>query len=279
VYLKIKILPLLAFVSLLCLHCSKTSEGNIPLAKADGDELTMNDITSRFDTTSSKSKQKLKDYINHWLNTTVLYKEAIDRDITGSEEYEDMLNQAKREIAVNLLLKDEIYGKHIEITDGEIEEYYQRHRNEFFLGNDVVNFSFATFINESSASEFRKLYAGGSWKEAVKDFIDSHAQDLVVTHQDSAYYKQTEIYPPDIWKSIIPLRVGELSLPLQVFDGIMIVKMNSYQRAGEIGSIDYAKSEILERLTVDKKRYLYLNFLKTLHQKFKSENYYEYSNK
>jgi len=259
--------------------CSKNGEGEVFLAKAGDEKLSSKELNSRFDTTSIKSKQKLKDYINHWLNTSVLYKEAENNDIVDSEEYEDLLNQAGKEIAVNLLLKREIYDKKVDIENSEIAAYYDRLRNEFFLGSDVVNICYATFIDEESASNFQKRYSGNPWKEAVSNFITAHAQDLVVTYQDSTFFKKSELYPPDIWKSIVPLRIGELSRPLRVFDGFMIVKLNSFQSAGEIGSLAYAREDIIERIMVEKKRQLYLNYLNSLHQKYKSENYYEYSNK
>jgi hypothetical protein len=260
--------------------CSKSKESDIYLAEVEGEKLTFKDIASRFDTTSMKSKKKLQDYVNHWINTSVLYKEADNSDIVDSDEYKELLNEAKKEIAVNLLLKKEVYEKKIDIAYSEIQNYYYQHRNEFFLGSDVVNISYATFINEPSALGFRQsVIDGKSWSTAVTDYIKTHAQNLVVAHEDSTFFKQSELYPPDIWKSIVPLKLNELSKPLRVFDGFMVVKLNCYQKAGEIGSLEFAKSDIVERLTVERKRQIYMNYLKSLHEKYKSENYYNYSNK
>jgi hypothetical protein len=260
--------------------CSKNKEGEIYLAKVENDKLTFGELASRFDTTNIKSKQKLKDFINHWINTTVLYKEAENSDIVDSKEYEEMLNEAKKEIAVNLLLKKEVYERKVTADYSEILYYYNQHRNEFFLGSDVINICYVTFVDEASASNFRKsVVEDNNWKTVVTNYIKFHAQSLVVAHEDSVFFKQSDLYPPDIWKSITPLKIGELSKPLRVFDGIMIVKLNSYQKAGEIGSLAYAKSDIVERITVEKKRLIYLNYLKALHEKYKPENYYEYSNK
>lgn len=278
--MNIKIFFTSVVLVLLLTGCSKSKQTDLYLAEVDNEKLTYSELASRFDTTSLKSKQKLKDYINHWLNTSVLYKEAEKTDLTDSEEYEELLNEAKKEIAVNLLLKKEVYDKKVDIKNSEILNYYNQHRNEFFLGGDLINICYAVFSNEAGASSFQKSYSSGiNWSSTVNSFIKAHAQDLVVAYKDSTFFKQSELYPPDIWKSIIPLRIGELSKPLRVFDGIMIVKMNSYQKAGDIGSLEFAKSDIVERITVDKKRQIYLNYLKSLHQKYKSENYYEYSNK
>ena len=273
-----KIIFYLAFGIIWFAGCSNNSENDAPLARVDDEKLTYKELASRFDTTSMKSKKKLQDYLNHWINTTTLYKEAENSDITDSDEYEELLKEAKKEIAVNLLLKREVYDKKITVDDSEVLSYYYQHRNEFFLGSDVINISHATFVNESSALEFRNnvLSDGKDWKNALNEYIKSHAQDLVVSHEDSAFFKQqSELYPPDIWKSVVPLGINELSRPLRVFDGFMIVKLNSFQKAGDIGNLEFAKSEIFERIIVEKKRQLYLNYLKSLRDKYKTENYYE----
>lgn len=276
----IKKLLFIFFGGLFFISCSKKDSNDTVIARVEGDELTYNDITSRFDTASIRSKQKINDFITHWINTTLIYKEAENSDIIDSDEYKELVEEAKKEIAVNLLLKKEVNDKQVNINEEEIESYYNQHRNEFYLPNDIVSICFAVFSNELAANEFRTKYDNNiSWNLLVENFIKSHAQDLVINFQDTTFFKQTDLYPPDIWRSIIQLKVGELSKPLSVFDGYMVVKLNSYQKAGEQGSLEYAKSDIKERLTVEKKRQLYNNFLKNLYKKYKSENLYELSNK
>ena len=267
------------YLLLLLTGCSKDKTPNPVLAKVDDEELLYNYVFDRVDTVSIKSKEKVNEFINHWINTSILYKEAKERDILDSDEYKELLEEAKKEIAINLLLKKEVYNKKVNINFEEISSYYENHRNEFYLPNDIVSICFAVFKSEDAANEFRNNYNKSNWNYAVENFVRSHAQNLIVSYQDTTFFKQSELYPPDLWKSIIQLNQGDLSKPLKVFDGYMVVKLNRYQKAGEIGSIEFAKNDIIERLIVDKKRQLYNDYLKSLSNKYKTENFYELSNK
>ena len=253
------------------------NKGETVLAKAAGKKLTYSELSGRFDTTSIKSRERLNDAINHWINLSVLYEEA-KNDITGSGEYKMMLENAKQDIAVNLLLKQEIYSKEVHINENEIINYYNSHLAEYFLSSDIVNISYAVFINESIAAKFlTTISEKNKWITEVQSFIKSHAREVVVSYEDSVFFKRSELYPPDVWKVATALRVLEVSKPVRTFDGYMVVKLNSYQRAGEIGSKIYAREDIIERLTVEKKKDLYMKYLNSLRTKYGTENYFEVS--
>ena len=246
------------------------------LAKAAGKKLMYSELSDRFDTTSIRSKERVSNFINNWINVSILYEEAKESDVTSSDEYKMMIEQARQDIAVNLLLKQEIYGKQIYISNTEIQNYYNRHRGEYFLSMDVVNISYVVFANENVAMNFLQgITEKNRWIKEVESFITSHAQTLVIAYEDSVFFKRSELYPPDVWKAATVLQIGEMSRPIRTFDGYMVIKLNNYQRAGEIGNMLYAKDDIIERLTIDKKKELYLEYLKSLYIKYRTENYFE----
>ena len=246
------------------------------LAKAAGKKLTYSELSIHVDTTSVKSRERVNGFINNWINVSILFEEAKEADVTSSDEYKIMVEQARQDIAVNLLLKQEIYDKEIYISNADIQNYYNRHKNEYFLSIDVVNISYVVFVSENVAMNFLQVISEKNrWIKEVESFIVSNAQTLVVSYEDSVFFKRSELYPPDVWKATTALQIGEVSRPIRTFDGYMVVKLNNYQRAGEIGDILYARGDIIERLTVDKKKELYMNYLRSLHTKYRVENYFE----
>jgi hypothetical protein len=265
-----------AFIFFVFCGCSN-NKGETVLAKAAGKKLTYSELSNRFDTTSVKSRERLNDAINHWINLSVLYEEAKD-DITSSDEYKTMLEHAKQDIAVNLLLKQEIYDKEIHINEAEITNYYNRHTAEYFLSSEIVNISYAIFISETVAMNFlQTISEKNRWIKEIESFIKSHAQELVTAYEDSVFFFFFELYPPDVWKAATALQVSEISKPVRTFDGYIVVKLNSYQKAGEIGSKIFAREDVIERLTVEKRKELYMEYLNLLRTKYGTENYFEIS--
>jgi hypothetical protein len=266
------------FIFYFSLGCSKDSRNEIVLAKTAGKKLTYSELSARVDTTSVRSRERVNDFINNWINVSILFEEAKEADVTGSDEYKTMIEQARQDIAVNLLLKQEVYDKDIYISNAEIQNYYNRHRNEYFLSIDIVNISYVVFVNENIAVNFLQgISEKNRLIKEVESFITSNAQTLVIAYKDSVFFKRSELYPPDVWKATTALQIGEISRPIRTFDGYMIIKLNSYQKAGEIGSLLYAKDDIIERLTIDKKKELYMNYLRSLRTKYRTENYFEIS--
>ena len=266
------------FVFCFSVGCSTDKKNEVVLAKAAGNKLTYADIPASFDTTSIKSREKVNDFINHWINVSVLYEEAKDAGITNLDEYKNMVEQAKKDIAVNLLMKEEIYDKKININSNEILNYYNRYKNEYFLNSDIVNISYVLFVSENAATNFlQEISDKNKWLKEIETFIKAHAQELVTGYEDSIFFKRNELYPPDVWRSITSMAISEVSRPIKTLDGYMVAKLNSYQKEGEIGNLPYAKDDIIERLTVEKKKELYLKYLKSLHTKYRTENYFELS--
>jgi len=276
---KLSYIFIVTFIFCFSFGCSSDTKDEIVLARAAGNKLTSSEVPFHVDTTSEQSRGKLNDFINHWINISILYEEAKGSHITGSNDYKMMVEQAKRDIAVNMLLQEEIYNKEISISSAEILNYYNRYKNEYLLTTDVVNISYALFVNESAALNFSQIISKkNKWVTEIENFISSHAQELVNAYEDSLFFKRSELYPPDVWKAATALDINEISKPIRTFDGYMIVKLNSYQKAGEIGNLSYAREDIIERLTMDKKKELYMKYLNTLYSKYRTEKYFDISN-
>jgi len=275
---KLSYIFVVAFIFCIYSGCSSDTKDEIVLARVAGNKLIGSEVPFHVDTASEQSKGKLNDFINHWINISILYEEAKGSHITSSNDYKMMVEQAKRDIAVNMLLQEEIYNKEISISSAEIINYYNRHKNEYLLTTDVVNISYALFINESAAMKFSQTISEkNKWIAEIENFISSHAQELVSVYEDSLFFKRSELYPPDVWKTASALNINEISKPVRTFDGYMVVKLNSYQKAGEIGNLNYAREDIIERLTMDKKKELYMKYLNTLYSKYRTEKYFDIS--
>jgi hypothetical protein len=261
------------------IFCDGKKDTPLYLARVNDNYLSLNDLKDHFDSSSIRTKSKVQEYINQWVNQNLLYKEAEEKGITKTEEFNNILEEARKSIAINQLLEKEIYNKITNVTQYEIWEYYNYHKDEFILGNDIINISFVVFSNLELAKEFRKVVSFSSWKRDLFQFKQNLSPNLIVSEEDSVFFKSSEISPPDIWKTALMLRPNEISQPIKALDGYIVFKLNSSQKAGEIGDINNAKAEIRERIIIDKRKKLYSNFLFELQKKYHPELFNELFNK
>jgi hypothetical protein len=270
---------ILILASFLNFFCDGKKDEPLYLAKVSGDYLSLEDLKGRFDTNSIKTKSKVQDYINQWVNQNLLFKEAIERGVTKSQEFNDLVKESSKAIAINILLENELYSKPVEITQIEVQDYYNNHRDEFILGNEIVNISCVVFSGIEAAREFKAAVKTNNWISAVTLFKKNAFSNTIISIDDSAFFKSSELSPPDVWKAAINSHVGDISEPIRALDGFIVLKLNSYQKAGEIGDINFAKSEIKERILIDKRRKLYSSFLYELQKKYHPELLNESINK
>jgi hypothetical protein len=267
--LKGKLYILMLFISFFWILCDKRKEVPLYVAKINDNYLSIEEIKEKFDSSSFRSRNKIQEYINHWVNLNLLYKEAESRNITNTAEFNALVDEAKKNIAINLFLQKEIYAKTINITPFEIREYYDYHKDEFMLGNEIINISYVVFSSLNAAEEFRRSVLASSWTQNVEKTKKNKMG--FISLEDSAFFKSSELSPPDVWKIASNITIGEIPRPIKVLEGYMVLKLNGKQKAGETGDLNYAGSEIKERLTIDKKRKIYLDLLHDLQKKYHPE--------
>jgi hypothetical protein len=269
----------LVFLTLLYLSCDSRKDTPMYFAKVNDNYLSLDDLKVRFDSSSIRTKSKVRDFISQWVNQNLLYKEAEEMGITKTSEFNDLVAEAGKSIAINMLLEKEVYSKSIEVTPSEIFEYYSNHKDEFILGNDIVNISYVVFSNPVAAGEFKKNISANIWKNLLDQPKQNSFSGSIRSQEDSSFFKSSELSPPDLWKAACNMRPNDISEPMKSLDGYIVFKLNTSQKAGEIGDINYARAEIKERILIDKRKKLYSGFLYELQKKYHPEFLNESINK
>jgi hypothetical protein len=262
------------FLLLFCLltgsSCEKQKSVPGYIAKVDNEYLSAQKVIDDLDSVNIKSRKLMNEYINQWINQTMLYKEAEKRGILKSEKYLSILEETQKSIAVNILLNNEIYSKNSEIPLSEINDYYNNHKTEFFLGCDIIGISYIIFSDLGNADAFKKEVTKSLW-ENISEKYKMRLNKLILKSENDVIFKTAEVSPIDIWKNSVKMEPGQISAPFKVLNGYMVLKLNFKQKAGEIGNMNYARNDIKERLNIEKKRKSYLDFLRDLQTKYHPE--------
>lgn len=135
------ILILFTLISLFA--CKKKEDGKV-VAEVKGTTLYEKEFRSRFSEKewSNLSEEKRNEAINDWVEITLLSQEAIKRGFEKLPEVKFNIKYAKNTILANELLSQEL--EDINITEGEIFDYYNLNRNNFL--KEVITFKIQSFI-------------------------------------------------------------------------------------------------------------------------------------
>lgn len=254
--------------------CQKREPAQTPLARMDDQTLTLEKVRAEFGSSQNVSSAQLHEYVSRWVNNEILYREAVRRGLDKKETIAARLEEVRRQLVINALLEEEIYGeKTLASTPQEISDYYNAHQKEFVLPHDVALLSFVLFRDRDAANTFRtNVVSGTSWDATLKQVLaDPRQSTFVSLHVDSAYYTESTLLPVELWRIAAAAIPKEPSFPVKMNDGYYVVIVWKYAAYGQIADVKYAEKEIRGRLAMERRQRLMETLMENLRAKHSVE--------
>jgi hypothetical protein len=255
---------LLAIV--LCAGCGRKEPQEPAVARVGLAVLTSADLAAMKDSLWH-SPRAVREYVNSWVASELLYQEAIRRGLAESDDLQRRLELLRRRMAVQALL-DQIFAAAdtTSVSDDAVAAVYASQGTAFLLKEDVANVSFALFADRDPANTFRsRILRGTSWEEAVaatqRDSVSRTQLLQVATRQ---YFTRTNLYPEELWKLARTLTRDEVSFVVKTEAGFYVLAVHSFRREGEMPDLEYIKNDIHDRLLLEQRRLNYERLLASL---------------
>jgi len=247
--------------------CSRSGGG--PYVAKVGDAILTREEIAHTRSGISDSAQDPRRYVNDWVVTELLFREAERRGIAESNEVREQAELARRRLAVAALLEREIYSDTSGVADSAIESFYRQNSAAFTLREEVMNISYIAFADRDEANAFRSgVLRGTRWEEAVKAIqTDSANHGGLLQLADRQYFTRGRLYPPELWKLALTLPRGDVSFVLKTDEGFYVLVVHSLQRPGIIPDLGYVRNDVRNRLLIEHRREHYEKFLEELRQK------------
>ncbi len=261
----------LSVVILLLTGCEREEDPDEYIARVNNEYLTREMIEEKMDTQHAINEAMVQEYVNQWLTSEMLYQEARRRGLDRDDRVLEPLRDVRRNLAINALLEDEIYdGILPEVTDEQIEAYYEEHMGEFIADEPLMELSFASFEQRTGATSFRNsVDRGEEWDDVLDSIIDDEEQaGGVIEIGERGYYRESELYPPEIWRSARQLGTGGVSFPVAVADRYYIIRHHQTIQSGNPYPLEYVSNEIKERLVIEKRQDRYEELLLNLRRRY-----------
>lgn len=263
-YLKkftIKNYYLIALFMPFILSCEKEKVAEDYVAKVNDVILSENELEDALDSKFHDKKYK-DEYIRQWVETELLYQEAVENDITDEPEYKSVLEQSRKQLAVSFLLKE--YYKDWEADYGvkELKSYFNKYINDFKIFDDAYVLNIADFNDESRAILFRYTLIESDWNSALSVF---HNDESILDTKSNQLYYRYQIRPIMLYRAIKNLLPSETSIVLQTEPGIFtVVQLVTSLEKNSFPNYEYVEGLVKERYEVTLKTELYRNFIEEL---------------
>jgi len=257
---KLVCLIVLILWTVLLISCEKPVDERYVVAKVEDESLTIQELMAEIPVQirSNLSAVEIREYVLRWINSQVLYHEALERKLDERLEFQREFENLKRELLISRLVEQALNGG-VTVTEEEIKAYFEANKEGFRLTKDLVHAYHVLLGTRKEANEVsRRLKAGESFAAVFSDVsLDSsnHTDDW-----DLGYFSKDEI-APEISSAVFKLRKGATSLPIKSVFGYHVVQLVNKQKEGEVKNFELVKEEIRLKIQAKKKQDKYQRFL------------------
>lgn len=254
------LVPLMIFMT----GCTKEAPQKKYVAKVNNTYLTSEELNLMSDSLSGNRLYK-SEIIRNWINEELLYQEALKQGILDEPEYKKTLEDSKKKLAGSLLLKKLYEEEKEDVSESEVENFYNQNMNEFKLLYNSYLFNKITFNDEDKALKFRSMVLQKNWDAAENNF---KGDTSIISSKNNLLLYEYEISPASTLKIIKELYPDEVSIALKEgADNYTIVQALQKFDKGVIPPLDYIYSEVKKRYLVKKKELTIKDYIKELYSK------------
>lgn len=172
---------------------SANEESSKIIAKAGKENLSLKNYNEIFISTGN-NKDSLKNRIKtieNWASESIFFQEAISKLNSNEINIEKLLEDYKKTL-VNYIYQTKIIESNLDtnVNKKEIEKYYNDHRDNFILKDNIIKLDFVKIPLKSTALEkIKKLHANANVKdrEQLKNLYIQNAENFFVNDSTWLY--------------------------------------------------------------------------------------------
>lgn len=241
---------------LLCVADEKQDESDEAqspvVARANDSVLTIRDLELMVpqDYKEYYGLEDRKALINRWVETELIYQEAVKRGIDQEPEIKLKVDEFRRLLLENEILQREL-GSRVRITEDEVEKYYKDKPDLFLREKEEVRLSQIVVDSSDKADSLRLILERDP--NLFATFAEEHSLDKSGENGgDVGYYAVDELIEP-LRIAVQALKVGEISSVVSVPGyGYFIIQVTDRQGHGTMKALEDVEDEIKDILLVGK---------------------------
>jgi len=238
------------------LSCGRTSPPEDYLVRVEDSYLTMEDMKfiSIINPDGKLPKGQLQSFLNDWINTEMLAQQALKHDIDQDPYLKSRLDSYYKSLLADTYIRYHIY-KSISVSDQEIQNYYNEHRQIFMWEHDAAEVVHYFSEIQDTARVIYNILRNGTPEEKSLLYQRNQPETKIITYQDVI---------PELGDVIFNTKAQGVLNIIESDFGYHIVVVNQRFNAGSYQNLDQVRDEIRQRLIVTKQKRYYYQVLDSL---------------
>lgn len=191
-----------------------------------------------------------KDYIARWVESEIIYLAALDEGYKLNAKEEFFVNAYAKSLLVQRYLNAKL-EKDYNIPRQELDEYYQKNRQEFKREQDEVHIVHL-FMGHRDKAIFNEIAKTDDLASLIKQYYFDERSTTEQPNGDLGFVAVAAL-PESFSRTIKRLKTGAVSSPIRVKDGYHFIQLLDYRKAGSVKDLEQVKNEISIRLKQERR--------------------------
>ena len=227
---------------------------------------------------STEARQQV---IHQWVNETLLYREALRRNLSQAPEVQRLLEKRRRNTLVSALTNRIYEDIQTEPSEEEIRTYFERHQEQLALREPYVRVRHLSTMSEDSAQAARRELVAA--REATVDSIWSRLSRQYADMPDRAQRLSDRFLPegrlfaqlPYVRDELAVLREGEVAPVIEDNNQYHVLQLVRRISEGAEPELQWMEGEIRRRLQIRHRKQMYAREVQRLRNRAKANNLIE----
>jgi peptidyl-prolyl cis-trans isomerase C len=270
---KFMILFLTLITVLTIFGCKNDRKQGTVIARVNKEVFTLEELEEQIPPYLSIPPERKKDFIDEWINTELVYEEALKKGIDKEDEVKNKLDLLVKQFIANEFLQRRLEGEG-DVSDFEVKEYFTEHERDF---NSQIKIAHILLTNEEEAKKIHeKLKAGEDFITLARTF----SQDTITASNGGLlprYFKYGEMYDtPEFEAAAFSIKkIGEYSEIVETPFGFHIIKLIDRKPTKEKITLEDVGVQIKQYLITMKQQTVMDSWLDSLKTNVDIETHYE----
>jgi len=247
-------------LALATLMCTNKEEKSV-VARVGQSVLTLQDVRERTPgagTTAARAQAER--YIQHWIESELLYQEALKSGVDKEAEVQHALKEMSRNYIITAF-SERAAGVSVSVSDEEIGRYYQEQKEEFQAEADLYHALVILVQSQNEALRLRReLMEGASFSEIA----GRHSLDGSRFQGGDLGFVRLSALSPMIARAVSSMQPGSLSAPVKSELGYNLIRLVEVQRKGTTRALEEVRPVIEQRIAARKQEVALQNLISRL---------------
>jgi len=262
--MRAKVIAIFVFGLLYLASCSNAQQEGKVIAEVNGSKLTYEFLLDQFplEYRSSINKEQLQRAIDAWVETELLYQEALKHKIDKDPSVKNMMEQKRKDIIAARFVEISI-PDNLDITDAVVDSVYQNNEDLFVAQEDMFKLRHIVLSTKSGAEAVHnRLKKGDSFASLVADYSED---EQTRKREGKLGFLTASALEENMVTALKTINIGQFTTPIKAQSGYYhIFLLEDRKTVGAKLPLEDIRGEISESIMADRQQFSYRELVKRL---------------